>query len=123
MARLLVHLGVNATEPGGSFDAHRREMDDFRKIVTVARAIAVPSRLALLRVLGETGMPLTAAAATVGISPATAHHHLDVLTKAGLVSKTVSGRRAVYRWSRSRWQFVRARPPTPTMPPAATEEG
>jgi DNA-binding transcriptional ArsR family regulator len=97
-------------------------MDDFKRIVSLARAIAVPTRLALLQVLGETGMPLTTAAATVGVSPATAHHHLDVLVRVGLVSKTVRGRTAIYRWSRSRWQFVRMARPAPTMP-STTPEG
>ena len=121
MARHLLHVGVITDEPRGSFDARRTMMDDFKKILGLARAIAVPTRLALLQVLGETGMPLTTAAATVGVSPATAHHHLDVLVRVGLVSKTVKGRKAVYRWSRSRWQFVRQPPPAPTMPSTTTE--
>src|ERR1700722_834163 len=91
-------------------------MDEFKKIVGLARAIAVPTRLHLLQVIGETGTSLCVAAAAVGVSPATAHHHLDVLTKAGLVSKSLRGRQALYRWSCSRWQFVRMAPPAPTMP-------
>jgi DNA-binding transcriptional ArsR family regulator len=94
-------------------------MDDFKKLTILARAIAVPARLHLLQVLGDNGLALTDAAAAVGISPATAHHHLDVLTKAGLVSKVTKGRSAIYRWSRSRWQFVRQAPPAPTMPSTA----
>jgi DNA-binding transcriptional ArsR family regulator len=97
------------------------EMEPFKKILAIARAISVPSRLHLLQVLGEIGKSLSDAAAIVGVSPATAHRHLDVLTKAGLVSKTVRGRKSIYRWSRSRWQFVRMSPTAPTMPPATTE--
>jgi predicted ArsR family transcriptional regulator len=92
------------------------KMDEFKKIVGLARAIAVPTRLHLLQVIGEAGKSLSVAAATVGISPATAHAHLVVLQKAGLVSRSVKGRKAIYGWSRSRWQFVRQTPPAPTMP-------
>jgi len=121
MARHLLHVGVITDEPRGSFDARRTMMDDFKKIVGLARAIAVPTRLALLQTIGETGTTLSDAAATVGISPATAHHHLDVLVRVGLVTKTVLGRTAIYRWSRSRWQFVRMARPAPTMPSTTTE--
>jgi len=93
-------------------------MDDFKKLTILARAIAVPARLHLLQVLGENGLALTDAAAAVGISPATAHAHLVVLQKAGLVSRSVKGRKVIYGWGRSRWQFVRQTPPAPTMPTA-----
>jgi len=98
-----------------SFDDRRREMDPFEQVVLVARAVAVPTRLALLQVLGEGGCPLTTAASMVGVSPATAAHHLAVLMSAGLVTKTVKGRKSIYRWSRSRWQLVRIPPPAPAM--------
>jgi DNA-binding transcriptional ArsR family regulator len=121
MARPLVHVGVNMNDARGSFDAERMVMDDFKKTVTLARAIAVPTRLALLQTIGETGTTLSDAAATVGISPATAHHHLDVLVRAGLATKTARGRTAIYRWSKSRWAFTRLPPPAPTMPSTAAE--
>src|SRR5271166_1275187 len=97
-------------------------MDDFNKIVGLARAIAVPARLHLLQVLGESGTSLSTAAATVGIAPSTAHRHLDVLVRAGLVVKAVRGRKAIYRWSKSRWAFTRMSPPASTMP-STTAEG
>jgi DNA-binding transcriptional ArsR family regulator len=44
------------------------------------------------------------------VSEAAAAFHLRVLTKAGLVTKPVRGREAIYRW-----QFVLERPPARTM--------
>lgn len=93
-----------------------QKMEPFQQVVRIARAIAVPTRLALLQALGETGCSLTAAASTVGVSPATAHHHLDVLVRAGLATKTTTGRKALYKWSRARWQLVRMSPPSPAAP-------
>ncbi|MGH7295280.1 MAG: ArsR/SmtB family transcription factor, partial [Polyangiaceae bacterium] len=72
-------------------------MEPFKRIVALARAIGVPSRLALLQVVGEQGLSLTSAAATVGIAPSTAHRHLDQLVRVGLVTKTVKGRTSIYR--------------------------
>jgi DNA-binding transcriptional ArsR family regulator len=50
---------------------------------------------------------MTDAARMVGVSPATASYHLHVLTAAGLATRTVKGRRIIYRLPRSRWQLVR----------------
>lgn len=82
-------------------------MEPFEQVVLVARAVAVPTRLALLQVLGADGRCMTDAARVVGISPATASYHLQVLTAAGLATRTVKGRRVFYRWPRSQWQLVR----------------
>jgi DNA-binding transcriptional ArsR family regulator len=86
------------------------------KIVTVARAISCPTRLGILRLLGEQGRCLTEAARLSNVSVSTAAHHLSALMAAGLATKTVRGRKAVYRWSRSRWALTRMAPPAPTMP-------
>jgi DNA-binding transcriptional ArsR family regulator len=91
------------------------------KIIVLAQAIACPSRLGLYRLLGERGLSLTEAARRTGLAPSTACHHLAQLVTAGLAVKAPKGREAIYRWSRSRWQFVRERPPAPTMPPSERE--
>ena len=89
-------------------------IDPFDQVVLVARAIAAPTRLALLEVLGEHGRCTTDAARRVGISPATASYHLHVLAAAGLATRMVKGRRVLYKWPCSRWQLVRvATTPTP----------
>jgi DNA-binding transcriptional ArsR family regulator len=89
---------------------------DMEKMVIVARAIASPTRLAVLRLLGEQGCPLTTAARLMGLSASTTAHHLAVLVDAGLVTKTPRGREAIYRWSRSRWALVRMPSPAAPMP-------
>jgi DNA-binding transcriptional ArsR family regulator len=86
------------------------------KLVLIARAVACPSRLAVLRLLGEKGCSLTTAANTVGLAVSTTAHHLSVLVDAGLVTKSPRGREAIYRWSRSRWAFARMAPPAPPAP-------
>jgi len=119
MAQHLAQVVGITGEARGSFDADRMMMEPFKQILRIARAIGCPSRLALLQTLGEKGCSLSAAASTVGVSPSTAAHHLDVLMKAGLVTKTPRGRLAIYKWSRNRWQLARMSPPaatTPTMP-------
>jgi len=76
------------------------------RYLVIAQATACRSRLELLRLLGERGLYLTEAAREAGLSPSTACYHLDVLVKAGLVTRTIRGRKSVYRWSPRRWQLV-----------------
>jgi DNA-binding transcriptional ArsR family regulator len=91
----------------------RRKME---KLLVLAQAIACPTRLAMLRALGEKGCTLTAAAHLIGVSPSTAFHHLDRLVHAGLVTRTIRGRESIYKWGRARWQLVRMPPPSPPAP-------
>jgi len=86
------------------------------KIVAIARAISCPTRLGILRMLGERGLSLSEAARLSNVSVSTAAFHLSVLVDAGLVTKTPRGRECIYRWSRSRWALSRMSPPAPTMP-------
>jgi DNA-binding transcriptional ArsR family regulator len=111
--------GTVITEEGsGSFDGNR--MDDMDKLVVISRALACPTRLGILRLIGDNGCSLTMAAHTAGLSVSTTAHHLSVLVEAGLAIKTVRGRESIYRWSRNRWQLVCARPPAPTTPEEGT---
>ncbi len=91
------------------------------KLIVIARAVGNPSRLAVLRVLGEKGCSVTRAAHSVGLAISTTAFHLDHLVRAGLVVKSPRGRECIYRWSRSRWAFTRMSPPAPTMPPSVSE--
>ncbi len=94
------------------------------RYLVLSRATACASRLELLRLLGEQGLPLTEAARRAGLAPSTACHHLAVLVKAGLATRTVRGRKSIYRWSARRWQLVctraqgshRGHPDRPTAP-------
>lgn len=72
----------------------------------IARAVAHPGRLAIYRALGERGRSLSDVAREVGLSVAATHHHLDVLRRAGMITKRYSGRTAIYRWSRRRWSLI-----------------
>jgi DNA-binding transcriptional ArsR family regulator len=92
------------------------ESRNMERMVIVARAIACPTRLAVLRLLGEQGCSLSAAARTMGLSASTTAHHLAVLADAGLVVKTPRGRECIYKWSRSRWALVRMAAPAAPMP-------
>lgn len=105
--------------PRGSFDARRTWTMD--RVLTVARAISVPSRLGVLRCLGNDGCHLTEAARRTGLAISTTAFHLAKLRAAGLVTKTTKGRKAIYSWSRLRWALVQQRPPAPTMPSAPAE--
>jgi|SRR5580658_3281192 DNA-binding transcriptional ArsR family regulator len=95
------------------FDENRKDME---KVVIIGHAVACPTRLAILRSLGEAGCSLTVTAAKVGLAVSTTSHHLNVLGAAGLVTKTPRGRQTIYKWSRARWALVRQRPPAPTVP-------
>jgi DNA-binding transcriptional ArsR family regulator len=75
-------------------------------VLVVGHAVGHPVRLALLRALGEHGSSLTDVAAVVGVARSTAHHHLAVLTRAGMVERRYRGREAIYTW-KVRWSFVR----------------
>jgi DNA-binding transcriptional ArsR family regulator len=118
MARQLAREAGNTGHRRGSFDANGKV--DMEKLVVIARAVACPTRLAVLRVLGEKGCSVTMAAHRVGLAISTTAFHLDHLVRAGLVTKSPRGREAIYKWSRSRWALSRMSSPAPTMP---VEEG
>ena len=86
-------------------------------MVTVARAVACPARLEILRRVGAEGCTLTEVARQANLAVSTAAFHLTQLLDAGLVTKVVKGRRTIYRWSRSRWALVRLAAPARVMPP------
>jgi DNA-binding transcriptional ArsR family regulator len=77
------------------------------RIIVVARAVGHPTRLGVYRALGEGGLCVTDVANAYGLSVAGAHHHLDILRRAGLATRKYVGRKAIYRWSRERWVLVR----------------
>ncbi len=81
-------------------------------LLVIARAVACPSRLLVLQLLGEDGLCLSEAARQAGIAVSTAHHHLAVLIDAGLARKGRSAGRAVYRWSRTRCSIALSSAPT-----------
>jgi len=76
------------------------------QLLILARALACPTRLFLLQLLGEDGMHLGQAAEAAGVSPATASHHLGVLVDAGLAIRQRRGRRCKYTWGPTRWALV-----------------
>ena len=98
---------VRTSEGGrerGSFDGNRWLMSD--QLLQIATALGNPTRLFLLRALGDNGLCLTEAAAAAGIAPSTASFHLDHLVAAGLATKRRVGRRRVYAWPRWRMELV-----------------
>ena len=80
-------------------------MDDYL-IVEIGHALGCAVRFRILRILGETGLSPTQAARIVGVTPATAHRHLGVLVRAGLVERKGRRRGCRYRWPRHRWELV-----------------
>ena len=72
---------------------------DFEKTILALAALAQESRLAVFRLLvqaGPSGLPATAIAANVGISPSTLSFHLKELLHAKLVTQTRDGRSLIY---------------------------
>lgn len=56
------------------------------ELARLYKALGDEGRLRLLRRLGEGPLPLTEAAAELGVAKSTAHHHLAILRQAGLVT-------------------------------------
>lgn len=75
-------------------------------LLIVARALACPIRLHVLRLLGDEGMCVSAVADAAGISMSTASVHLSQLARAGLVTRVRVGRMRLYRWPRRRLHLV-----------------
>ena len=90
-------------------------------LLTIARAIAAPSRLGLLQVLGEDGLSVSEVAALVGLSVSTASYHLARLAHAGLAVAVRRGRHRVYKWPATRCAlaFVEAHPGNIAVPVGA----
>src|SRR4051794_39801115 len=80
------------------------------QLLTLARALACPTRLFLLQLIGEDGMHLGRAAEAAGIAPSTASWHLGQLVTAGLAVRCRTGRRCIYRWGPLRWSLVGTAP-------------
>ena len=80
------------------------KMDD--QLLLIARAMACPLRLHLLRLLGPRGLSVTDAAKQAGIAVSTASHHLARLAAAGLASRKRSGRTCMYTWPAQRLALV-----------------
>ena len=72
------------------------------QLLTIARAIACPARLELLRLIGVDGCSVSEAAERAGLATATTSHHLAILRSAGLATMKRVGRTRVYRWSTMR---------------------
>ncbi len=72
------------------------------QLLTIARAIACPARLELLRLIGVEGCSVTEAAERAHLSIGTTSHHLARLRSAGLATVKRVGRKRVYRWSAMR---------------------
>lgn len=76
------------------------------RFLIISKAIACPTRLFLLGVLGVDGCTVTEAADAAEVTVSTASHHLRHLVGAGLARMQRRGRTHVYRWSRDRWYLV-----------------
>ena len=63
----------------------------------VYRAIADPTRRAMLDILAERERPVEDLVARFGVSFSAVSQHLSVLHEAGLVSRRAAGRRRLYR--------------------------
>ena len=71
---------------------------EMEKLVVLAQAIGCPSRLAVLRTLGDTGCSVTEAARRTGLAVSTVAFHLSKLVAAGLATSSPKGRQAIYSW-------------------------
>lgn len=81
------------------------------RFVIISKAIACPTRLFLLRVLGPHGCSVSEAAEKAEVSLSTASYHLRHLLDAGLVRVRRHGRERRYHWGRDRWSLVCSQAP------------
>jgi DNA-binding transcriptional ArsR family regulator len=85
------------TEPTNrAIDRERVEADDFAQASETFALLASPVRVRLLWLLSEGAWDVGHLAAQLGVSVATASHHLGRMRLAGLVSARSDGRRQVY---------------------------
>ncbi|WP_412070140.1 ArsR/SmtB family transcription factor [Rubrivirga sp. IMCC43871] len=67
------------------------------RLAALAKALAHPSRIAILRVLGTRGECVCGEVVeVVGLAQSTVSQHLKVLREAGLISGTTDGPRSCY---------------------------
>ncbi len=79
-----------------TIDRERVQADDFLEASETFALLASPVRVRLLWLLSEQACDVGHLAAQVGVSVATASHHLGRMRLAGLVSARSEGRRQVY---------------------------
>jgi DNA-binding transcriptional ArsR family regulator len=72
------------------------------QLLEIARAIGCPTRLYILRCLGEQGMCVSAVAEQAGVSSSTASFHLSKLIESKLAIRRRRGRHRIYAWSPTR---------------------
>ena len=82
-------------------------MDD-AQLDEALRALAHPTRRAVIRKTVDQEVPASELADALGIAPATASEHLKVLRKSGLVHLTADGTWRRYRANLERVQEIRA---------------
>jgi ArsR family transcriptional regulator, arsenate/arsenite/antimonite-responsive transcriptional repressor len=63
----------------------------------IAKALAHPSRLMMLDLLGKTEMSVTEITATVGVDQSTVSKHLAILKDVGLIAVRKEGTASFYR--------------------------
>ena len=79
-----------------TIDRERVQADDFLQASDTFAQLASPVRVRLLWLLSEQAWDVGHLAAQLGVSVATASHHLGRMRLAGLVSARSEGRRQVY---------------------------
>jgi DNA-binding transcriptional ArsR family regulator len=79
-----------------AIDRERVQPDDFLQASDTFAQLASPVRVRLLWLLSEQACDVGHLAAQLGVSVATASHHLGRMRLAGLVSARSEGRRQVY---------------------------
>lgn len=79
-----------------TIDRERVQADDFLQAADTFALLASPVRVRLLWLLSEQACDVGHLAAQLGVSVATASHHLGRMRLAGLVSARSEGRRQVY---------------------------
>ena len=99
MADVCYAMGVTNQEAQltlRAIDRERVQPDDFLQAADTFAQLASPVRVRLLWLLSEQACDVGHLAAQLGVSVATASHHLGRMRLAGLVSARAEGRRQVY---------------------------
>lgn len=87
-------------------------------IALVISAVACPTRLRILQLVGEQGLCVAEVASEVHTARSTASYHLSLLLRAGLVERSKRGRERVYRWGPERVPLLWERVPRQEGAPA-----
>ena len=92
-------------------------------IITIAKALADPTRLSVLQCVTSSGATSSQIARRLGVTRGTVTHHLGVLEDGGLITGTWDRGKHVFHRSAAELYFVWSQFGPPIVPAAPSEAG